>query len=66
MCMAVGKVSLLDCDMFTWSLGCTGVLLPMTPPAISIARFEMTSLVFMFDCVPDPVCQMRSGKWASR
>ena len=24
-------------------------------------RFEITSLTFMFDCVPDPVCQMYSG-----
>lgn len=40
-------MSLDDWDMLTWSLGCTGVLLPSTPPSISIARFEMT-------------CQMRS------
>ena len=26
MCIAVGNVSLEDCDMFTWSLGCTGRL----------------------------------------
>ena len=61
MCMAVGKVSLLDWDMFTWSLGCTGSLEPRTPPAISMARFEMTSLTFMLVWVPEPVCQMRSG-----
>ena len=29
MCMAVGKVSLDDWDMLTWSFGCTGSLLPM-------------------------------------
>jgi hypothetical protein len=30
-----------------------------------MARFEMTSLAFMFDWVPLPVCQTTSGKWAS-
>ena len=43
--------------MLTWSLGCTGDLEPIVPPSISIARFEITSLAFMFDCVPEPVCQ---------
>ncbi len=56
-CIAVGNVSFEDWDMFTWSLGCTGSLLPISPPASSMARFEMTSLAFMFDWVPDPVCQ---------
>ena len=37
----------------------------MTPPPSSIARLAMTSLAFMFVCVPLPVCQMRSGKWSS-
>jgi len=27
-----------------------------------LARFAITSLTFMCDCVPDPVCQTRSGK----
>ena len=31
MCIAVGKVSLDDCDMLTWSLGWTGVFDPMHP-----------------------------------
>ena len=35
------------------------------PPAISIARFEMTSFTFMFVCVPEPVCHTYSGKWSS-
>ena len=39
--------------------------MPSSPPAISIARFEMTSLTFMFVCVPEPVCQTKSGKWSS-
>ena len=65
MCMAVGKVSLEDCDMFTSSFGCTGDLEPRTPPLISIARLAMTSLVFMLLCVPLPVCQMCTGKCSS-
>ena len=56
MCIAVGKVSFEDCDMFTWSFGWTGVLDPSSPPAISIARFEMTSFAFMLLWVPEPVC----------
>ena len=51
--------------MFTWSLGCTGALLPICPPASWMARLLITSLTFMLDCVPDPVCQTRSGKWSS-
>ena len=26
----------------------------------------MTSLAFMFDCVPEPVCHTTSGKWSFR
>ena len=63
--MAVGKVSLDDWLILTWSLGWTGVLEPMVPPRISIARLAITSLAFMLDCVPEPVCQTTSGKWAS-
>ena len=65
MCIAVGNVSLDDCDMFTWSLGCTGDFEPITPPGISIARFEMTSLTFMLVWVPEPVCHVYRGKWSS-
>ena len=63
--MAVGKVSLDDWLMLTWSLGWTGFLEPICPPSISMARLEMTSLAFMLDCVPEPVCQTTSGKWSS-
>ncbi len=62
MCIAVGNVSLDDCDMLTWSFGWTGFFEPISPPASSIARFEITSLTFMFVCVPEPVCHTRSGK----
>ncbi len=31
-----------------------------------MARLEMTSLAFMFDCVPEPVCQTTRGKWSMR
>ncbi len=37
----------------------------MTLPSISIARLAMTSLAFMFDWVPEPVCQTERGKWSS-
>ena len=37
----------------------------MTPPSISMARFEITSLAFMLDCVPEPVCHTTSGKCSS-
>ena len=37
----------------------------MVPPASSIARLEMTSLAFMFDCVPEPVWKTTSGKLSS-
>ena len=63
--MAVGKVSLDDCDRLTSSLGWTGALLPSAPPASSMARLAITSLAFMFDCVPLPVCHTTSGKWSS-
>ncbi len=48
--------------MLTWSLGCTGFLLPSSPPSSSIARFEMTSLTFMLVCVPEPVWKTTRGK----
>ena len=51
--------------MLTWSFGWTGDFDPSSPPASSIARFEMTSLAFMFVCVPLPVCQTLSGKCSS-
>ena len=52
--MAVGMTSLLDCPKFTWSFGCTS-LLPRAPPSSSVARFEITSFVFMLVDVPEPV-----------
>ena len=57
MCIAVGKVSLEDWLMLMSSLGCSSFL-----PAISLPRLAMTSLAFMLDCVPEPVCQTTSGK----
>ena len=65
MCIAVGNVSLEDCDMLTWSLGWTGDFEPSSPPAISIARLAMTSLTFMLVWVPEPVCHTYKGKWSS-
>jgi hypothetical protein len=63
--MAVGKVSLLDWPMFTWSLGWTGCWEPSVPPSSWMHRLEMTSLTFMFDWVPDPVWNTYSGKSSS-
>ena len=56
-CIAAGKVSFDDCDMLTWSLGCTGACVPSVPPASWMARLAITSFTFMFDWVPEPVCQ---------
>src|SRR5882757_2073264 len=59
--MADGKESFEDCAMLTWSLGCTGFLLPIGVPAIWLHLFEMTSLTFILNCVPLPVIQTCSG-----
>ena len=64
-CIAVGKTSLVDCDLFTWSFGWTGFFEPNFPPIISIALLAITSLTFILVCVPEPVCQTFSGKWLS-
>ena len=48
--------------MLQWSLGWTGSFDPISPPSISMARLAITSLAFMLDWVPDPVCQTTSGK----
>jgi len=47
--------------MLTSSLGWIGFLLPIAPPASSIARFEMTRWRSMLVWVPLPVCQTRNG-----
>src|SRR6478609_5214551 len=65
MFMAVGKVSFDDCDMLTWSFGWMGDFVPISQPQSSMARLEITSFTFMFVCVPEPVCQTKSGKWSS-
>jgi len=44
MYIAEGNESLDDCDIFTWSFGCTGALLPSAVPASWQDRFEITSL----------------------
>src|SRR5207302_10252675 len=55
MYIADGNVSFDDCDMFTWSLGWTGILLPSGVPASWQQRLDTTSLTFMLNCVPLPV-----------
>ena len=58
-CVAVGNVSLDDCDMFTSSFGWT-----VTPSAAQ--SDAMTSLVFMLELVPDPVWNTSTGKcWST-
>lgn len=54
-----GKTSLLDWEALTWSLGCTW------RPRARLARVAMTSLVFMFEEVPEPVWNTSIGKWSS-
>lgn len=63
-CITVGKLSLLDWLRFTSSFGWTD-LSPSLPPNIWMALFAITSLEFIFDWVPEPVCQMTNGKWSS-
>jgi len=53
--MHVGMTSSLDWPLLTWSLGCTGRFLPLSPPSSSLARLAITSLAFMLVEVPDPV-----------
>src|SRR5262245_64765752 len=52
MYIAEGNESFDDCDMLTWSLGCTGVLLPSAVPASWQQRLEITSFTFMLNWVP--------------
>src|SRR3984957_21150193 len=61
MYIADGKLSFDDCDILTWSFGCTGALLPSAVPASWQQRFEITSLTFMLNCVPLPVIHTCSG-----
>lgn len=60
MWMEEGKTSLDDWDAFTWSLGCTSL------PSRSVARVATTSLVFMFDEVPEPVWKTSMGNCSSQ
>ena len=57
-CTDVGKTSFDDCDMLTWSLGCTG------EPSDADARVASTSFMFMFDDVPEPVWYVSIGNWS--
>ena len=66
MCMAVGKVSLDDCEALTSSLGCNTFFASVSfPPWSTWARLAITSLTFMLLCVPEPVCQTTNGNWSS-
>ena len=48
-CTDVGNTSFDDCDALTWSFGCT------SRPSRRVASVASTSLVFMFELVPEPV-----------
>ena len=56
-CSAEGKVSLEDWLRFTSSFGWQSL-----SPASSFTRLAITSLTFMFVCVPEPVCHTTNGK----
>src|SRR5690554_690579 len=58
-CTEVGKTSFEDCEALTWSFGWTSA--PRRREA-SVAR---TSLVFMFELVPEPVWNTSTGKCSS-
>ena len=58
--IADGNWSLLDSGSLTSSLGWTGA------PSRSLARLASTSLVFMFDDVPDPVWNTSIGNSRSQ
>ena len=45
-----------DCEALTWSFGCTCC------PSDSVASVAITSLVFMFELVPEPVWKTSIGK----
>ena len=59
--MAVGNTSLDDCEALTWSLGWTA---PFSP-SFSLASVARTSLMFMFDDVPEPVWKTSIGNSTS-
>ena len=55
MWIALGNTSLLDCEAFTWSLGCT------VSPSSWPASEAITSLAFMLLEVPEPVWNTSIG-----
>ena len=61
MCIAVGNVSFELWDILTWSFGCIAFSFVKSRPIFCIALWAMTSFIFIFVCVPLPVCQIESG-----
>ncbi len=55
----MGNTSFDDCEALTWSFGCTA------RPSEVEASVATTSLVFMFEDVPEPVWNTSIGKCAS-
>lgn len=56
----VGITSFDDCDMFTWSFGCT------VRPSERDATVAITSFRFMFVLVPLPVWKIETGNWSAK
>ncbi len=66
MLVADGNTSLEDWLLLTSSLGCKNLFLSSNlPPFNTCALFAITSFIFILVCVPDPVCQITSGKCSS-
>ena len=64
-CIAVGNVSLLDWDMFTWSFGCRCWYCPFSLPIISSATLAITSFEFMLKAVPAPELIASTTNWST-
>lgn len=65
MCVAVGKISLLDCHIFTWSFGLITVYSPFFLPKISKARLAITSFEFILNVVLAPEFITSSTNWST-
>src|SRR5690554_5339532 len=65
MCIAVGNVSLDDCDLLTSSFALINNSPSIFPNLLNWALLAITSLTFILDWVPDPVCQMTKGNSSS-
>src|SRR5690554_5787308 len=65
MCIAVGNVSLDDCDLLTSSLALINNSPSIFPNLLNWALLAITSLTFILDWVPELVCQITKGNSSS-